>query len=539
MIILGIHGGVTLNQHEASACVVVNGRIKAATEEERYTRNKSSYGLLPFFSIKACLEKSNIKFSDVDLVVSTGITYKNQKERLNFFLKHNFGSEKKIYLIHHQDAHIASSFYSSKFKKALAFSLDASGDGNCGHVSLCDEDEIKKVSEMKNDNSLGFFYTLMTHYLGFNDGDEYKVMGLAPYGKPNIDLNKILKITKSGWKLNKSFIRNVPKIKSPFEPMYSNKLITLLGKPRTPGTKINRFHENLAASVQQQFENAFLSYCIFLKKKYPDYKNLCLSGGAVLNCSANGKLLQTGLFEDIYIPPMPSDRGLSVGCAYLGSKKFNIKKISNQNPYLGESYSRKKIIRELKSNGINFIQPKNLSKFCAEHIHKNKIIGLFQGRSEIGARALGNRSIISNARSIRMRDTVNEKIKFREKFRPFAPVILNEYTNEYFENYDKKFPYMSTVLKATQKAKKTIPAVIHIDGSARVQTVDKKSNKILYDLINSYYKLSGIPVLLNTSFNLKGEPIVETPRDAIKTFFGCGIDLLVLGSIVIMKDSLK
>jgi len=412
MIVLGIHGGVTLNQHEASACIIVNGKIKAAAEEERYTRNKSSYGLLPFFSIRACLQKADIKFSDIDLVVSTGITYKDQKERLKCFLKHNFGIDKKIYLVHHQDAHIASSFYSSGFKKALAFSLDASGDGNCGHVSLCNKNKtIKKVSEMSNDNSLGFFYTLMTHYLGFNDGDEYKVMGLAPYGKPNIDLNKILKITKSGWKLNKSFIRNAPKIKSPFEPMYSNKLITLLGKPRTPGEKINRFHENLAASVQKQFERAFLSYCMFLKNKYPNYINLCLSGGAVLNCSANGKLIQEGLFENIYIPPMPSDRGLSVGCAYLGSRKLNFEPISNESPYLGESYSTKTIIKELKSNGINFIQPKNLSKFCAEHIHRNKIIGLFQGRSEIGARALGNRSIIANARSVKMRDIVNEKIK--------------------------------------------------------------------------------------------------------------------------------
>ena len=236
---------------------------------------------------------------------------------------------------------------------------------------------------------------------------------------------------------------------------------------------------------------------------------------------------------------MPSDRGLSIGCGYLGSKKLNIKPISNENPYLGESYSNKNIIRELKSNGINFIQPKNLSKFCAKHLHKNKIIGFFHGRSEIGARALGNRSIISNARSIKMRDTVNEKIKFREKFRPFAPVILSEYTHEYFENYDKKYPYMSTILKAKNKAKKLIPAVIHVDNSARVQTVDKKTNKNLYDLINNYFKLSGIPVLLNTSFNLKGEPIVETPRDAIKTFFGCGIDLLVLNSIVIMKDNVK
>ena len=236
---------------------------------------------------------------------------------------------------------------------------------------------------------------------------------------------------------------------------------------------------------------------------------------------------------------MPSDRGLSIGCAYLGSQKLNVGPVSSKSPYLGESYNDKAIIKELKSNGINFIQPRNLSRFCANHINRNKIIGWFQGRSEIGARALGNRSILANATSIKMRDMVNEKIKFREKFRPFAPVILSEYTDEYFENFGKEFPYMSTILRATRKAKRIIPAVVHVDGTARVQTIDKKLNKNLYDLIDNYYKLSGIPVLLNTSFNLKGEPIVETPRDAIKTFFGCGIDLLVLGSIVIVKDSLK
>lgn len=539
MVVLGIHGGVTLNQHEASACIIVNGKVIVAAEEERYTRNKSSYGMLPFLSIKACLRKGGIKPSEIDLVVSTGITYTDQKERLSIFLKHNFGISKEIYLVHHQDAHIASSIYTSNFEKALGLSLDASGDGNCSHISLYNKNfDIEKVSEISNSNSLGYFYTLMTHYLGFNDGDEYKVMGLAPYGEPNINLDQILKITKSGWVLNKRFIRKQPVLKSPFEPMYSNELVNVFGEPRKSDEKINSFHANLAASVQLQFEKAFLSYCLHVKNKFPDYNNLCLSGGAVLNCSANGKLLLKEMFDKIHIPPMPSDRGLSIGCAYLGSRKLNIEPITNETPYLGESYSSNVIIRELKSNGIKFVKPKNLSKFCAEHLNNNKILGWFQGRSEIGARALGNRSILANATSKKMRDVVNAKIKFREKFRPFAPVILREYTGEYFENYGKEFPYMSVVLKATKKAKNTIPAVVHVDGSARVQTVHKKANKKLYDLIKCYHQLSGIPILLNTSFNLKGEPIVETPRDAIKTFFGCGIDILVLEDIVITKDNI-
>ena len=536
MIVLGIHGGVTLNQHEPSACLIVNGEIVAAVEEERYNRIKSSYGLLPKKSIDACLRIGKIKITDVDLVVSTGITYSEQNIRLESFLSHNFGFSPPVKLVHHQDAHLATSFYSSEFEESLSFSIDASGDGDCNHLAIMKRNqEMKLIDSIPSSNSLGMFYTLMTHFLGFEDGDEYKVMGLAPYGKPSIDLSDILKINESGWLFDNSFLRKKPKLMSPFEPMYSQKLIELLGKSRNPNDPILKNHEDLAASTQYFFERAFLSYCSFIKHRFPEQKNLCLSGGAALNCSANGKLFESQIFENIYIPPMPSDRGLSIGCAYLGSETLGSNNKPLFSPYLGESYSQDSIINELKSNGIKFEVLEDVSTFCAKQIAKGKILGWYQGKSEIGARALGNRSILASPLTKEMQEIVNEKIKFREKFRPFAPIILFEEADKYFEANNKKHPFMSIVLKVKDKLINNIPAVVHIDKTARVQTIEKETNPKIYKLINEFKNITGIPVLLNTSFNLKGEPIVESPRDAIRTFYGSGMDILVLENVIVKK----
>ena len=330
MNILGIHGGVTLGQHEPAAAVIIDGNVEAVCEEERYLRFKSGYGHLPYYSIYACLRQANIRWEDVDLIISPGSTYQDHSKRIRNYLSRKFGSCPRIKLIHHQLAHLAATFFGSGFQDSLVLSLDATGDGSCGMLGYASKDQgIKIYEKIPNRNSIGFFYTLMTYYLGFVDGDEYKVMGLAPYGKANIDLSKILKVTKDGWKFNDSFMRKNPVIRSPFEVLYADKLEKLLGVPgRTPQKELNNYYKNLAASTQSTLENCLVSAIKYLSKKKPDCKNLCYAGGVALNCSANQKLYDTGLFKNFYVSPVSSDRGLALGCAYYGSDMVKEKPVS-------------------------------------------------------------------------------------------------------------------------------------------------------------------------------------------------------------------
>ena len=537
MNILGIHGGVTLGQHEPAAALIVDGNVEAVCEEERYLRFKSGYGHLPYYSIQACLRQANIRWEEIDLIVSPGSTYKDHSRRLRDYLTRKFGSCPKIELIHHKMAHLVSAFFGSGFQESLVLSLDATGDGSCGMLAYASKDRgIQVYEKIPTRNSIGFFYTLMTYYLGFVDGDEYKVMGLAPYGKANIDLTKILKPAKEGWKFDNSFVRKSPVIKSPFEVLYSNKLEKLLGVPgRVPHENLNTYHRNLAASTQGALEDCLLSSIKYLSSKRPDCKNLCYAGGVALNCSANQKLYDAGVFKNFYVSPVSSDRGLALGCAYYGSDMLNDKPQPIWNCYLGSSYSSKNIKEELESNNLKFKEVKDPALSAAQLISKGKIIGWYQGRSEAGARALGNRSIVAAASDKHMREKVNARIKYREEFRPFAPSVLFEDSEEYFTTNGRDLPFMSFTAKCALNKRKKINSVVHVDGTSRVQTVRSSDNEMYYDLIKKYKNITGTPLILNTSFNLKGQPIVETPRDAIMTFFGCGLDALVLGRFIVEK----
>lgn len=528
---------MTLGQHEPAAALIIDGRCVALCEEERYLRIKSCYGMLPDHAIKACLDIAGISFADIDLVVTPGITYPGHAERISAYLRHNFGSCPKVGLVHHQTAHVNAAFYGSGKDKAICLSLDASGDGTSGMLARASRTSgIKVLEEIPIQNSLGFFYTMMTYFLGFSDGDEYKVMGLAPYGEPSIDLTRIIRPTSGGWQFDWSFIRQDPPIRSPFEPLYDNRLADALGRPnRVPGSEVTPYHRDLARSVQAAMEECLLSLLRAARSQAPDLDDLCYAGGVALNCSANKRIVDEAGFNSFYVSPVSSDRGLALGCAYHGAVLSGDTPEKIDDPYLGSSYSADAIRGELESNGCTYQELEDPAETAAELLADGKVLGWFQGRSEAGARALGNRSIISAASTEEMRDLVNARIKYREEFRPFAPAALVEQADDYFDTKDLEYPTMSITVDARPATADRIRAVVHTDGTARLQTVDSRTNARFHELIQHYDRKTGVPVILNTSFNLKGQPIVESPRDAIMTFFACGLDALILDRFLVKK----
>ena len=537
MIVLGLHGGVTIGQHEPAAALVINGRVVALCEEERYLRIKFAYGHLPYNAIKGCLEIANIPFDEIDLVVTPGITYDHFEERIRDFLRHSFGSCPKIERIHHQQAHLAAAFYASGLDDALCLSLDATGDGACGMLAHGTRDGgLRILEEIPTQNSLGFFYTLMTHYLGFDDGDEYKVMGLAPYGEPSVDLSRIIHPTNGGWHFDWSFVRSDPPVRSPFEPLYAHKVAEFLGQPnRMPGAKITGFYRDVARSTQAVTEDCLFSLVVALKERVPEARNLCYAGGVALNCTANRRLFHSGMFDNIYVSPVSSDRGLALGCAYHGAVVSGDKPWPIWNSYLGSSYSDDAIRKELEANDCRYEEVGDPAAVGAELLASKKILGWYQGRSEAGPRALGNRSILASCGDAEMRDLVNARIKYREEFRPFAPSVLAEESETYFRTGGVDFPYMCFAVDTVPEKVGSIPAVVHVDGTARIQTVRSSDNELYYDLIRKYRNITGMPVILNTSFNLKGQPIIDSPRDALMTFYGCGLDALIMGNFLVRK----
>ena len=539
MIILGLHGGITLRQHEPAAALIVDGKVVAVCEEERYLRIKSAYGYLPYYSIQACLTMADIAWEDIQLIVTPGATYEAFDEHIRHYLVHHFGSCPKIQRIHHQMAHLAVAFYGSGLEESLVLSLDAAGDSACSMLWYATRrGGIQVLDEISSDRSLGFFYTMMTYYLGFGDGDEYKVMGLAPYGEPVVDLSAIIHPTAEGWEFESTFLQKKPAPRSPFEPTYAEKISEVLGQPnRRPGSALTPFYKNVARSTQAVFEQCLSAFIRRLQRLAPPCRYLCYAGGVALNCSANKQLLYSGDFDHIYIPPMSSDRGLALGCAYYGAVLSGDSPWPLASPYLGSSYSNEHIQRELIANGIPFYTVDDPAQVAAQQLAEGRLLGWYQGRSEAGARALGNRSILAACGSHAVRDQVNAKIKYREEFRPFAPAILWEDSEHYFMTQGRDLPWMCFTVDAKQEKSQEIAAVVHQDNTARVQTVKSSDNELFYELLYQYRQQTGIPVLLNTSFNLKGQPIIETPRDALMTFHGCGLDTLIMGNFVVKKGT--
>ena len=576
MIILGLN----YYHPDSSACIIEDGEVIAAVEEERFVRIKHFSGF-PENSINFCLNFLNIKISDIDIVALNYDPKSNIKDKIIYSLKniYKFSTLKKIYNqkyksknqndletyltknnfkgkiinVEHHLSHLYSSLSFSNFKNCIGLTIDGFGDF-CSMASyVCDENQIKKIKKVLFPHSLGIFYQATTQFLGFrNYGDEYKLMGLASYGKPKYldEFSDIVNYSKSNYfllnlkyfthhsdnKFKYFFEDGIPK----FNDLFSNNFVEKFGNSRNKNDDITQHHMDIACSMQNHFENIIFK---ILNQLYDEYKleNLCLSGGCAFNSKLNGLLKEKTKFKNIYIHPNAGDAGGSIGASmYINFHKNNKKKNVNiNNSYLGPKYSNEYIKqtldnrKDIKNYKIEYLNDEDIYKLTAGKISENLVIGWFKGRMEWGPRALGNRSILANPMNKNIKDILNIKIKLREKFRPFAPAILFEQKEKYFEiNYHS--PFMLNVVKAKEISKIKIPAVVHVDNTCRVQTVKQNENKHFYNLINEFYKITNVPVLVNTSFN-ENEPIVQNPEEALNCFLRTKMDFLVLENWTISR----
>ena len=439
-----------------------------------------------------------------------------------------------IYLNHHL-AHSYNSFYCSGYSSSAIFSCDGYGENATTFWGIGNGKKIEEIKTTNFPHSLGQLYSTITQFLGFKPNlDEWKVMSLASYGNPNKylkDFKELIKIKNNGeFELNLNYFDFYNFDRKNY---FSKNFINLFGNPREAQSKLNTKHFDLAAALQKIVEICVENALLYIKNKTKQ-NNLCLSGGIFMNSVMNGKIYRSNLFKNVFIPFAPDDSGNSIGAVCWQSKN---KKIFNKlSPYQGSDFLDTDIIKILNRNKIKYTKVSNVSKDCCDELLKHKIICWFQGKSEFGQRALGNRSILANPTRKDVKDKVNLSVKFRESFRPFAGSILEEFANEYYESPKKIIsPYMEKVFYIKNSKKNLVPGIVHIDKSTRLQTVNIKQNKVYYNLIKFFYNETGIPIILNTSFNINNEPIVETPEDALRTFFSSGADILYLGNCKIIK----
>tara|TARA_A100001234_G_C12638600_1_gene391015 strand:+ start:782 stop:2521 length:1740 start_codon:yes stop_codon:yes gene_type:complete len=573
LVILGINYG----GHDTSAALMINGKLIAACEEERFNNKKHTRDF-PKNSILECLKIAGIKKNKIN-IVSVGFDQKrfvyekyinnalikdnnfnlinNDKEKILRSLNidneiKNFFDHKFDFHIHpHHLCHLASSFYPSGFKKSFTISYDGKGESESSMIGIGNKNSIKIINnENHYPNSLGMIYEAVTYYLGWKPKcDEGIVMGLAPYGNPKelipgknyryIDIfRKIIKInSRLGFKINKEWIAYHLKR----DKWVSDKFYNLFGKKRNWDDKILKKHKDIAAALQLRIEEVVLSQLKFLQKKYK-INYLCLSGGVGLNCSLNGKIEKSKTFKKIFVTPASGDAGISIGACYLSHKQQNKNFVfrKHENFYLGSKFKDTEILKILKKEKKITYQNcgKKINYKTAELLNKQKIIAWFQDRSEMGPRALGNRSILCQPFPKSMKDYLNERVKFREYFRPFAPAVLKEKQKKYFKINQDSY-HMLIACNVNIKNKNKIEAVVHVDNTCRVQTVTKKSNKKFYKLIYEFYKLTKVPVLLNTSFNVKGQPMVNNPKQAVETLLNTNIDHLVINNFLVTKINKK
>ena len=590
--------GISAFYHDSAAAIIVDGNIVAAAQEERFTRKKHDPSY-PFNAVKYVLEESNLKLSEIDHIVffekpflkferlletymafapkgfksfslSMPIWLREklfQKKFLFDKLKEhdkNFKDISKIKFSEHHYSHAASAFFPSPFEEAIILTLDGVGEWATTTLAIGKKNKLEIIKEIHFPHSLGLLYSAFTYYTGFKvNSGEYKLMGLAPYGKPvfkDIILDKLIDLKKDGsFKLDMKYFNYATGL-----TMTNDKFSKLFGNPVRDPKKdlLTQFHMDIAASIQSVTEEIVLRIANNIFSKYK-IKNLCLAGGVALNCVANGKILKEKIFENIWIQPAAGDAGGSLGAALaywhheLEKPRFEFQD-KMKGSYLGPKYENDFIEQKLKLLKANYKQysREEIISLTAKELSNEKTVGWFQGRMEFGPRALGGRSILADPRSEKMQKELNLKIKFRESFRPFAPSVLREDISEWFE-LDVDSPYMllvSEVKKEKQiKMKKedenlfgieklnikrsNIPAITHVDYSARIQTVHKETNSRYYDLIKEFKKNTNCPVLVNTSFNVRGEPIVCSVEDAFNCFMGTNLDILVLEDFILFKDN--
>ncbi len=589
--------GISAFYHDSAACLLKNGIIIAAAQEERFTRKKHDPSY-PKNAIKFVLEYSNLRLSEVDQIVffekpflkferllETYVAFAPKgfisfskamplwiKEKLfqknllfNKLKEHdkNYKSDKNIFFSDHHLSHAASAFFPSPFEEAVVLTADGVGEWATTTVAIGKGNKLDIKKEIHFPHSLGLLYSAFTYYTGFKvNSGEYKLMGLAPYGNPiyKDKIKKLIDIKEDGtFRLNQKYFNYATGL-----TMTNDNFHNLFGhKPRNPkNEKLSQFHMDIASSIQNVTEEVIIKLSKAIRKEY-GIKNLCLAGGVALNCVANGKILEEKIFDNIWIQPAAGDAGGSLGAAlalwhmHQGNERIVNKEDDMKGSYLGPEFNQKQIEQELKLIGANFqiFEYEDLIDLTSDCLAKEKVVGWFQGRMEFGPRALGGRSILGDSRSDKMQKNLNLKVKYRESFRPFAPSILRQDLSKWFSiNVDS--PYMLFVaqinpekkIEMTYEQKKLfgidklnikrseIPAVTHVDYSARIQTVSQNTNKPYYDLIKRFKEKTGCPIIINTSFNVRGEPIVNTPTDAFNCFMGTELDYLVIGNCILDKS---
>ncbi|SRR5579883_3277288 len=564
--------GINAYHGDASACLIQNGQLVAAVEEERFTRVKHWAGF-PAESIRYCLQVARLGAADLDHVAVSFNPKANLNRKLLFTLQQRpslsslldrFNKQSKstslkeeladacqcqpedihapIHTLEHHTTHFASTFFVSPFEKAAILSIDGMGDFVSTLSGAGEGNNLEYFSRTHFPHSIGYLYNAITLYLGFFAyGDEYKVMGLAPYGEPEYleAFRRIISPKGDSFEMNLDYFTHHEQgiaMKwdngAPYvEPFYSPKLEDLLGPARQPKSEITSKHRNIAASLQAVTEEIIFHVLNRLSDRYKS-DNLCLAGGVAMNSVANGKITQNTPFKNIYIPVGAADNGTCIGAAFFVWNQI-LKKPRQfilNHAYWGSEFSDEECLLALQAHNLH---PKQLEREAllnqvVDALCEGKVVGWFQGRMEFAARALGNRSLLADPRRVDMRDIINLKIKFREKFRPFAPSILEERVGEYFE-IDEPAPFMEKVFKIRPEKREQIPAVTHVDGTGRLQSVSRQTNPLYWDLIAKFAQRTGIPIVLNTSLN-ENEPIVRTPTEAIQCFLRTRMDALVLGS---------
>lgn len=572
--------GINAYHGDSSACLIKDGEIINASEEERFRRIKHWAGF-PIEAINFCLKDANISITDLDYIaisrdpyanffpkvfnaISNRLNFHNIKDRVSnlkkaasikdefkiHFPKEFQNIKAKFINVEHHRSHLASAFFVSPFEESAIVSIDGFGDFSSMMMAHGKNNQFNVIDKVNYPHSLGVFYTTFTQFLGFpHYGDEYKVMGLAPYGNP-IYADKISKtiIKKPNglFELNTKYFNHIKKGVnmswnggSPsIDSLYSDYMINEFGPVRKNEDPLNQYHKDLAASIQNVCEEIIFHICEGLYKRTRS-ENLCLAGGVGQNSVANGKIIQNTSFKNLYIPPAAHDAGTAIGAALFVNNQLlkNPRKLISKTGYYGYQSNTNEIQELLNSNNIKyqyFEDKEELISFVTDKIIEAKVIGWYQGRAEFGPRALGHRSIIADPRRTDAKEILNEKIKRRESFRPFAPSILKEYVSEYFEIIDD-VPFMEKVFKIKKEKHHQIPAVTHVDGTGRLQTVDKSYEPCYHRLIESFYEKTGVPILLNTSFN-ENEPIVNTPKEALDCYLRTKMDVLVLSNFVIVRE---
>lgn len=591
-VVLGYNGGIDGYpsrfgaSHNSAACLLVDGEVVAACEEERFSREKHS-GSFPRLAVRWCLEQAGLRsVADVDLVtyyysyplmfrpevlhqnrqglnvieqaalwtVLTGMSAFNRvagytdKRSATAFERHMGVPLRagQYHVVPHHVCHTASAFYDSPFERALCLTLDAQGESNCSMVSRCSGTDLKVLHETFIPNSLGYLYTFVTTLLGFDWHDEYKVMGLAPYGNRAAYrdfFRSIIQLHPDGtYQIDQGLMLQLiaTQANDPADRTFPFQVVEGLGSPRPPSQPVLQRHMDIAASLQEALEETVLHQLTALKKQTGETQ-LCMAGGVALNSTMNGRIAASGLFDQVWVHTASHDAGTCVGAAMYGyhnvlGKPRHFQKHTHR--YWGPGFAAQGVEEALAAYGdkVTHQRPENLVETVAQALADGKVVGWYQGRMEWGPRALGNRSILADARREDMKDVVNHAVKLREGFRPFAPAVLDEQAREWFDLTGlPDSPYMLFVVPVLPHRRAAIPAVTHVDGSARVQTVSAQDNPRFHALIEAFHRRTGVPVVMNTSFNVKGEPIVNTPADAVRCFLGTQIDMLVVDDVLVEK----